>query len=179
MQQAQQPNFNQPQVGIGMTPELGARPWQNPPQLVKIEDVISHYVEVLSTDEASMRIANILDMGVPVTTLANTIQINNVMEGLHTIDTGIMATPAIMEYILLIGDSQNIKYNTGLEQPEGSDREMFIKRAMAELISKEQPPMDTGEQPMMPQSEMPPPEMAQEEPMPTEEAPVGLMSRRA
>jgi hypothetical protein len=26
---------------------------------------------------------------------------------------------------------------------------------------------------------MPPPEMAQEEPMPTEEAPVGLMSRRA
>tara|TARA_R100001443_G_scaffold1338_1_gene4987 strand:+ start:2403 stop:2903 length:501 start_codon:yes stop_codon:yes gene_type:complete len=166
-------------VGIGMTPELGARPWQNPPQLVKIEDVISHYVEVLSTDEASMRIANILDMGVPVTTLANTIQINNVMEGLHTIDTGIMATPAIMEYIMLIGDSQNIKYNTGLEQPEGSDREMFIKRAMAELISKEQPPMDTGEQPMMPQSEMSPPEMAQEEPMPTEEAPVGLMSRRA
>lgn len=173
MQQAQ-PNFNQPQVGIGMTPELGSRPWQNPPQLAKIEDVISHYVEVLSTDEASMRIANILDMGVPVTTLANTIQISNVMEGLHTIDTGIMATPAIMEYIMLIGDSQNIKYNTGLEQPEGSDREMFIKRAMAELISKEQPPMDTGEQPMMP-----PPEMAQEEPMPTEEAPVGLMSRRA
>jgi len=166
-------------VGIGMTSELGSRPWQNPPQLVKIEDVISHYVEVLSTDEASMRIANILDMGVPVTTLANTIQINNVMEGLHTIDTGVMATPAIMEYIMLIGDSQNIKYNTGLEQPEGSDREMFIKRAMAELISKEQPPMDTGEQPMMPQSEMPPPEMAQEEPMPTEEAPVGLMSRRA
>jgi hypothetical protein len=162
-----------------MTSELGSRPWQNPPQLVKIEDVISHYVEVLSTDEASMRIANILDMGVPVTTLANTIQINNVMEGLHTIDTGVMATPAIMEYIMLIGDSQNIKYNTGLEQPEGSDREMFIKRAMAELISKEQPPMDTGEQPMMPQSEMPPPEMAQEEPMPTEEAPVGLMSRRA
>ena len=173
MQQAQ-PNFSQPQVGIGMTPELGSRPWQNPPQLAKIEDVISHYVEVLSTDEASMRIANILDMGVPVTTLANTIQISNVMEGLHTIDTGIMATPAIMEYIMLIGDSQNIKYNTGLEQPEGSDREMFIKRAMAELISKEQPPMDTGEQPMMP-----PPEMAQEEPMPTEEAPVGLMSRRA
>ena len=137
MQQAQQPNFNQPQVGIGMTPELGARPWQNPPQLVKIEDVISHYVEVLSTDEASMRIANILDMGVPVTTLANTIQINNVMEGLHTIDTGIMATPAIMEYIMLIGDSQNIKYNTGLEQPEGSDREMFIKRAMAELTVRD------------------------------------------
>ena len=173
MQQAQ-PNFNQPQVGIGMTPELGSRPWQNPPQLVKIEDVISHYVEVLSTDEASMRIANILDMGVPVTTLANTIQISNVMEGLHTIDTGIMATPAIMEYIMLIGDSQNIKYNTGLEQPEGTEREMFIKRAMAELISEEKPPMDTGEQPMMPS-----PEMAQEEPMPTEETPVGLMSRRA
>ena len=167
MQQAQ-PNFNQPQVGIGMTPELGSRPWQNPPQLVKIEDVISHYVEVLSTDEASMRIANILDMGVPVTTLANTIQINNVMEGLHTIDTGIMATPAIMEYIMLIGDSQNINYKTGLENPEGSEREIFIKRAMAELIDETEPPMDTGEQP----------EEVQEEPMPTEEAPVGLMSRR-
>ena len=161
--------FNKPQVGIGMTHELGSRPWQNPAQLVKIEDVINHYVERLSTDEAAIEIANILDMGVPVTTLANTIQLGNVMEGLHSIDVGVMATPAIMEYIMLIGDSQNINYKTGLENPEGSEREIFIKRAMAELIDETEPPMDTGEQP----------EEVQEEPMPTEEAPVGLMSRSA
>lgn len=165
--------FDKPQIGIGMTHELGSRPWQNPPQIAKVEDVIQFYVENLSQDEAVIKIANILDMGVPVTTLANTIQISNVMEGLHTIDTGILATPAIMEYIMLIGDSQNIKYATGLEQPEGTDREMYIDRAMAELIDESKPPMDTGEQPMMPQ-----PEMAQEETMPTEEVPVGLMARR-
>jgi len=161
-------------VGIGMTSELGSRPWQRPPQLVKVEDVVTHYVEVLSTDEASMRVVNVLEMGVPVTTLANTIMISNVMEGLHTIDAGILATPAVMEQIMLIGDAQNIKYNTGLEQSEETDREMFIKRAMAELVSEEQSKEGMSEQPMMP-----PPEMAQEEPMPTEEAPVGLMSRRA
>ena len=80
----EQPNFNKPQIGIGMTPELGSRPWQSPPQLVKVEEVIDYYVTRMSDEEASLKIGNILDLGVPVTTLSNTIMLGNVMEGLHT-----------------------------------------------------------------------------------------------
>ena len=157
--------FNKPQVGIGMTHELGSRPWQNPAQLVKIEDVINHYVERLSTDEAAIEIANILDMGVPVTTLANTIQLAGVMEGRHTIDTGMMVIPVLMEMMMLVGDKAGVKYNTGMEEDvKAETRDANIASVLEELEQS----LDENEE-----------EMMEEETVEAEEEPMGLMSRRA
>ena len=166
----EQPNFNKPQIGIGMTPELGSRPWQNPPQLVKIEDVISHYVEVLSDEEASLKIGNILDLGVPVTTLSNTIMLGNVMEGLHTLDTGILALPAMMEFIMMVGDAQEIDYVTGVEDDGEVNPDIFAERAMNSLLKNKTE--DLPEESVEGLGQM----LSQEEP---QEPPMGLMSRRA
>jgi len=171
MIQQAQPNFNQPQAGIGMTSELGSRPWQRPPQLAKVEEVVDYYVQRLSNEEVALQVGNILKMDVPVTTLANTMQIGGVMEGVHTIDTGILATPAIMEFIMLIGDSQNISYQTGVEEEGQINPEILAERAMNELLKNKL----TSEPDTMQAGEVEQPIMQEE----VEEVPTGLMSRRA
>jgi len=165
----EQPNFNKPQIGIGMTPELGSRPWQSPPQLVKVEEVIDYYVTRMSDEEASLKIGNILDLGVPVTTLSNTIMLGNVMEGLHTLDTGILALPAMMEFIMMVGDAQEIDYVTGVEDDGEVNPDIFAERAMNSLLKNKIE--DLPEESVEGLGQM----LSQEEP---QEPPMGLMSRR-
>jgi acid phosphatase family membrane protein YuiD len=57
-------------------------------------------------------------MGVPVSAIANSIQLAGVMQGLHTIDSGILAMPAIMEMIMMLGDAAGVKYESGVDNPK-------------------------------------------------------------
>jgi len=56
-------------------------------------------------------------MGVPVTSIANSIQLSSVMEGTHTVDIGMLVLPMLMEMIMMIGDSAGIKYDDGMQDP--------------------------------------------------------------
>ena len=47
--------------------------------------------------------ACVLEMGIPVSAIANSMQLAGVMQGLHTIDVGMLVMPAIMEMIMMIG----------------------------------------------------------------------------
>jgi len=112
-----------PIAGMSMTHELGARPWQTPPQQATVQEAIAHYIERMQDDSITEQIVNILQSDIPVTTLANTIQLAGVMEGRHSIDVGVLILPVIMEMIMLIADAEGIKYETGMER----DKEAEVK----------------------------------------------------
>ena len=86
-------------------------------------------------DDFLDQLTDILEMGVPVTTLANTLQLGNVMEGVHTIDVGMLVLPVLIELISLIADTANIKYTSGLE---GDDRVRgsLVDKAVMKLDAK-------------------------------------------
>ena len=44
-------SFNKPIPGEGLTAELGARPWQNPPQFSTVEDALGFYIPRIAQDE--------------------------------------------------------------------------------------------------------------------------------
>ena len=112
-----------PIAGMSMTHELGARPWQTPPKQTTVQEVIAHYIERMQDDSLTEQIVNILQSDIPVTTLANTIQLAGVMEGRHSIDTGMLVLPVIMEMIMLIADAEGIEYQIGMER----DKETEVK----------------------------------------------------
>ena len=112
-----------PIAGMSMTHEVGARPWQTPPQQATVQEAIAHYIERMQDDSITEQIVNILQSDVPVTTLANTIQLAGVMEGRHSIDVGVLILPVIMEMIMLIADAEGKKYETGMER----DKEAEVK----------------------------------------------------
>jgi hypothetical protein len=125
-------SFDRPIPGQSLTAELGARPWQTPYQYATVEDALDYYIPRFANEEVSEQVLDILEMGVPVTTLANTIQLGSVMEGKHSIDVGMLVMPVIMELIMYIADTENIEYSTGLEKDE-KVRGSLVDSAAAKL----------------------------------------------
>lgn len=156
--------FDAPIPGMSLTHELGARPWQSPPQYTTVDEAVEYYLERMSTDEFMDQMADVLEMNIPVTTLANTIQLAGVMDGKHTVDVGMLVMPLLMEMIMLIGDNAGVKYDTGLtDAPNNTTKDTLIEAVRKEMQQK----IDEAEEE---------PEVKEEV---TEEEPKsGLMARR-
>jgi len=129
------PALEAPVPGMSMTHELGARPWQTPPKYPTIQESARYYVTRMQDEKFTEMLVNVLETGVPVTTLANTIQLSSVMQGIHSIDVGVLSMPIIMEMIMLVADSADIEYNTGLGSDEAIDLEIQDTE-IANIISK-------------------------------------------
>lgn len=156
--------FDAPIPGMSLTHELGARPWQNPPQYTTVDEAVEYYLERMSTDEFMDQMADVLEMNIPVTTLANTIQLAGVMDGKHTVDVGMLVMPLLMEMIMLIGDNAGVKYDTGLtDAPNNTTKDTLIEAVRKEMQQK----IDEAEE-----------EPEVEEEVTDEEPKSGLMARR-
>jgi|SRR5210317_1841924 hypothetical protein len=110
--------FDAPIPGMSLTHELGARPWQQPSQFSTVDEAIEYYMASMTTEEFMDQIIEVLELGVPVTSIANSMQLSSVMEGKHTVDVGMLVVPILMELIMLLGDSAGIDYETGLTNPD-------------------------------------------------------------
>ena len=109
------PKFDAPIPGMSLTTEVGNRPWQQPPRFVNTKDVAEYYVEKLAEDEFADMLVDVAESGIPLTTIANTIQMNSVMQGIHSVDSGILALPVIMEMMLITVEAAGIEYNSGMD----------------------------------------------------------------
>jgi len=126
-------SFDRPIPGQGMTSELGARPWEQPPQYSTVDEALSYYLPKLSDDEFAKNLINVMEMGVPLTALANTIQMSSVMEGRHSVDVGILLIPVLIEAMRLIGDSANIDYVVGNEGKKSKIDDNLAKKVATEM----------------------------------------------
>tara|TARA_R110001599_G_scaffold278351_1_gene479711 strand:+ start:20 stop:541 length:522 start_codon:yes stop_codon:yes gene_type:complete len=172
MNQLDDTTFDRPIPGMGMTHEVGARPWQTPPTYTSVEEASDYYIERMSNPAFREQLIDVMEMKIPLTTLANTIQLASVMEGLHTVDVGMLMIPILVETMMLIGDSAEVKYVTGMEESKG-ERPAMINKIVNDMKMKQ------GEDEDMPmeQEEVMPTEESVEEEMPMEQ-PKGLMARR-
>lgn len=164
----QEPVFDLPVPGMGMTHEVGARPWQQPAQYTKVDDVAQYYIAKMQDDTFAPNVLNLLETKMPVTMIANAMQTVNVMNGVHSIDVGVLSLPIIMEMIMFIADSEGIEYITGTER----DIEAEIEDTTIELaVDKVANETNMGSQEEMMQEE-------ELEPMAEETMNTGLMARR-
>ena len=124
------PEFDAPIPGMSLTHELGARPWQSPPQFPTVEGAVEYYIERMTTEEFKSQLFDVLEMGVSVIALVNTIQLASVMDGVHTVDVGILVSPILMEFIMLLADKAGIKYTTGLEDTTKEPRKTLVLRSL-------------------------------------------------
>jgi len=135
-----QPVFDAPIPGMALTHEVGARPWQNPSQFTTVDEAINFYMDRMATEEFMEQAVQVMEMGVPVTTIANTMQLTGVMEGKHNIDVGMLLTPLIMEMLMLIAENANIEYDDGLsDTPSNKTSESAldaVRREMKERIDE-------------------------------------------
>lgn len=167
MQENRQP-FDAPIPGQSLTAAVGSRPWQSPPKYATIEDALTYYIPRITSEEMYDDLLDIMELGVPITSLADTIQAAGVMQGLHSVDVGVLISPVIIEMLALIGDEAGIEYELGMSKRVDEDKISEGKIALALKSMREQMPeaIEQAEE----KEEM------GEEPA---EAPTGLMARRA
>ena len=108
----------------------------------------------------------VIELGVPLTTLANTMQLASVMEGKHSIDVGMLVIPILVELMSNMAEANQVPFKSGMEREETGE----ISPATIALARKQGKlkPMKGAEEPApQPQPEQPP-----------EQPPMGLMTRR-
>ena len=104
------PLLDAPIPGQGMTAPLGARPWQNPPQFTTVDQTLKFYIQRLTNDKMTNQIMDLLEAGVPIDTMVDTSELGGVMEGLHTVDVGMLVTPVLAELISNMADAADVEY---------------------------------------------------------------------
>lgn len=155
--------FDAPIPGMSLTHELGDRPWQTPAQFPTVDEAIEYYMSSMTSEEFMEQLIDIMGMGVPVTTIANSLQLGSVMEGKHSVDVGLLVVPLLIELIMMLGDSAGIEYETGLQNP---DRNMARDSQLAKYALQYKRSLD----------EVDTKEMADK--VEDDEEPKGLMARR-
>jgi hypothetical protein len=100
-----------PIPGMSLTTEPGNSPWEQPPQLVTIQEVADFYISKLTEDqEAIDKTLDAIELGVPLESLADGVITFNMMKGIHTIDVGFLVVPIIVELFITLADLNDIKY---------------------------------------------------------------------
>ena len=161
--------FEAPIAGMSLTAEPGNRPWQQPAQHSTVEEAIEYYLPKLSDEEFYAQLLDVMELGIPLTTIANGIQLNGVMTGIHSIDVGILIMPVLIETMAYMGDEAGVEYDLGTEKRIDSDAISETQLALVMKKIKDKQGME---------SEMPVQEEMSPEPV---EEPVdagGVMSRR-
>ena len=157
-----------PIPGMSLTAPVGGRPWQQPPQMATVEESIDYYINKIMDREFLPELLTIIELGVPLTTIANSFQLASVMEGKHSIDVGVLVLPVLVELMITVAEANEIEYVSGMERK----REDKLSNAQVALAKKKGLLGKIEEE----DEEMPMPQQQDEEPM---EAPtMGLMSKR-
>ena len=172
-QMEEEPSLSGPIPGQSLTAEVGSQDWKHPPQYDTIEQALQFYIPRMTSDEFHSGLTNVLRMGVPVTTLANTMMLDGVMRGRHNVDVGILILPILMETIAYLGDMAEVDYVMGTETDDTPQQDMLVETAK-QMISKEL--KENSEMPIEMEEPMGEGMMMEEESMPEPER-AGLMGR--
>ncbi len=123
-----------PIPGMSLTGAPRNVPWENPPMLATVEDTIAYYTDKLLDPETEDNILDVLDNKIDIETIADHLITSSVMNGIHSLDVGVLVNPVVRELIMLVADSTDTEYVESYKQQEKSKR---IPRSMARQIVKQ------------------------------------------
>lgn len=121
-----------PIPGMSLTTEPGSVPWEQPPQLVTIQEVADFYINKLTEDqEAIDKTLDAIELGVPLQSLANGTIMFNMMKGIHTVDVGFLVMPILVELFITLAELNDIEYSM---TPEDRIKGKVLDRSLVEKI---------------------------------------------
>ena len=192
----EEPNFGRPIPGNSLTTHKpGDRPWERPPEMSTVEDTLRYYFKMLNNPDVIDDLMTLLDMGVPIRPIVQSIYTSGVMNGMHSLDVGLIIEDTMSEFLATVAKSYDIDFTFTEEDPANSkeaknerrttmmlqaaiergeaqgedDEGVQLLKQMAETIEAEEEATQEEETPM-------PVEEEQQEEMPMPEG-AGLMSR--
>ena len=111
-----------PIPGQSLTQEPQAAPWENPPEMSTIQEVIEYYTEKMLSMETEDAILFALDEGISVERMAEYVSTSGTMNGRHSLDLAFLVDPYVRELIRYVADTAGVSYVTSYSdmQKEGN-----------------------------------------------------------
>ena len=178
----QEPTFTTAIPGQSLTGEPKQYAWERPPEYDTPEDALKFYLPKITEDETVDDIMLALENDFPLSS-GESIYMNGVMEGLHSIDVGLLIAPVLHEVIKSTAKTYGVEFRempvTDEQRLQGKEKQRLassVKRFLEKVDEKDQgtefvvSAMEATEQ-------EPPQEAPQEMPEQQPQAGGGLMSR--
>jgi hypothetical protein len=130
-------DFTGPIPGASLTTEVGNRPWENPPKETDLDVVIVNYLSRLQNPNIIFPILDAIKYGTSITTIVESVIQTAVMEGEHTIDIGILASPIIVEYLKQASEVADIDYKLSAQDiQEAKEPKKIDSRLLNEVLKE-------------------------------------------
>lgn len=143
-----------PIAGQSLTMEPGNSPWEQPPLYNRPEQALAFYMEKFEDEEILEETLFILEQGMPLSVLVESMTTMGVMEGVHTIDVSVLISPVIHEYLLNMSKAANIDaVEDDGPTPEQKDKEK-TKKKLSILLEDMSPTPEGEEEVEMPEEEV-------------------------
>lgn len=105
------PDFlHQPIPGISLTGEPGNAPWEQPPKYASLDEVVDYYSDRLVDEDMIGDVIDVIKRDVPLLTIAEGLIRTGIMEGIHTIDAGMLVKPILVELMIALAEIYGVKY---------------------------------------------------------------------
>ena len=110
-------------------------PWEKPSELNEVSDVVRHYVDRLADDEVMDDLSVVFELGGDLKTITETLMMTGSMNGVHTVETGMLAGPIIASFIHAAMKSYGIDAPETNVDPEQRSEKREYARVIA-LVNK-------------------------------------------
>lgn len=136
-----------PIPGESLTRPKGNQDWEAPPQFARVDQAFQYYMELFEEDEYMEDILTILDLGLPLDLLVDSLLLNGEMKGRHFVDMNMLLGPLLHEYILGLAESAGVEVVEFSEDLGKSfeDKDVdYFQAKFKGLVedNKSKPPMD-------------------------------------
>lgn len=129
-----------PIPGQSLTQEPQAAPWENPPEMSTIQEVIEYYTEKMLSMETEDAILFALDEGISVERMAEFVSTSGTMNGRHSLDLAFLVDPYVRELIRYVGDTANVSYVDSYSEMQKRDNVPYRQmRQIIKTVFKERP----------------------------------------
>ena len=168
--------FDQPIPGQSLTGEPKNNPWEQPAEMSDVEEITKYYINNMANDDVIDDLAAVCQAGLSLKPIVDTIVSVGNMNGLHSVDAGMLVKPVIHEFLKQAITSTGVKVtDDGKDyQREAEEKELQRFRVVVGSYLNENPSdgMDAGTELLSDLVE----DQPEEEDTP-EEKPKGLMAK--
>jgi len=133
---AQPKTFDRPIPGQSLTVEPKNRPYERPPEITDPEEALRYHVTRLTDPEILDNVVLVVQKEVPVKDLVEGIMRGAVSEGIHTIDTSLIISPTVHEFIEVALDELQVPYKSGFENNDEDKKQLSVLKNMVRKSNK-------------------------------------------
>jgi hypothetical protein len=141
-------NFNGPIPGQSLTKEPGGSPWEQPPLYSDNNKVIAYYMKQLNKGNKMADLLDILDRGMPLDGLVESVMTMGQMNGIHTVDSSVLVAPVIHQYIKEMAESADVNLVEWAGPDAATQKAMKDKQRTVSYLEQKLAGSPTGQQPV-------------------------------